>query len=89
MAGLGLVGLDGAHVEAVETAAYPAGTTPSGACHGGYRDCASFDVGIAGDEVLAEIRKKTLKYLFLKIIELEMVFFFLACNSIHILYDVS
>jgi len=55
VAGLGLVGLDGAHVEAVETAAYPAGTTPSGACHGGYRDCASFDVGIAGDEVLAVV----------------------------------
>ena len=57
MAGLGLVGLDGAHVEAhveaVETAAYPAGTTPSAACHGGHHDCASFDVGIAGDEVLA------------------------------------
>ena len=88
MAGLGLVGLDGAHVEAVETAAYPAGTTPSGACHGGHHDCATFDVGIAGDEVLAEIKKtNTLKYLFLKIIELEMVFFFLACNSIHILYD--
>ena len=76
MAGLGLVGLDGAHVEAVETAAYPAGTTPSGACHGGHHDCATFDVGIAGDEVLAVIRKKALKCLFLKIIELEMVFFF-------------
>ena len=58
MAGLGLVGLDGAHVEAVETAAYQAETTPSGACHGGHHDCAAFDVGIAGDEVLAVIRKK-------------------------------
>ena len=58
MAGLGLVGLDGAHVEAEETAAYPAGTTPSGAFHGGHHDCATFDVGIAGDEVLAVIRKK-------------------------------
>ena len=61
MAGLGLVGLDGVHVEAVETAAYPAGTTPSGACHGGHHDCASFDVGIAGDEVLAVIRKKNIE----------------------------
>ena len=61
MAGLGLVGLDGGHVEAVETAAYLEGTTPSGACHGGHHDCAAFDVGIVGDEVLAVIRKKMIK----------------------------
>lgn len=91
MAGLGLVGLDGEHVGAVGTAAYPAETTPSGAYHGGHHDCASFDVGIDGDEVLAVIRKQVLKSLFLKIIELETVnfVFCLAYNSIHIFYDVS
>ena len=58
MAGLGLVGLDGEHVGAVGTAAYPAETTLSGAYHGGHHDCGSFDVGIDGDEVLAVIRNK-------------------------------
>ena len=33
----------------------------SGACHGGHHDCAAFDVGIAGDEVLAAIRKKNIE----------------------------
>ena len=72
MAGLGLVGFDAEHVGAVGTAAYPAEITPSGAYRGGHHDCASFDVGIDGDEVSAVIRKKIFWFA-LKIIVLEMV----------------
>ena len=80
MAGLGLDGLDGLdgeHVGAVGTAAYPAETTPLGVCHGGpHHDCASFDVGIDEDEVLAVIIESIL-ILFLK--DLDGNFCFLPC----------
>ena len=88
MAGLGLDGLDGLdgeHVGAVGTAAYPAETTPSGVCHGGpHHDCASFDVGIDEDEVLAVIIESIL-ILFLK--DLDGKFCFFALLAIRFIFS--